>query len=323
MQNNTPKKIGLALGSGGARGWAHLGVLRRLRELGIRPYCVAGTSIGSIAGALFLTQTEEVMAELASHLDWKRVAQMFFEVGIPRSGLISGKNMIHFLKDVIPARSFSDLPVPFAAVATDLASGKEYVFDKGDLFRAIRASVAIPGMFTPVRYQKMQLVDGGLLNPLPVDICRKMGADYVIGVDVNLRLPETVIPLPQKKESKQKVTPAIEAVLETVVKWLPQLQEPVTNLAKRITPKKEEKKEEFPRYSIFEVMTRSFRLTENLVTRLKLEQEPPDLLIQPAVADLSTLDFHRGESAIQAGIFAADEKLDQLLFLMKPKMRFM
>lgn len=312
MKKDT-SRIGLALGSGGARGWGHLGVLRCLRELGIRPYCIAGTSIGSIAGALYLTQTEEVMAELASHLDWKRVAQLFFEVGIPRSGLISGKNMIHFLKDVIPARSFSDLPIPFAAVATDLTSGEEYVFEEGDLFRAIRSSVAIPGMFTPVHYQQMQLIDGGLLNPLPVDVCRKMGADYVIAVDVNLRQPEkteVVQPLPQKK----KESPAIQALLNTVVKWLPRLEEPVGELKKRMG-----KKSPFPNYSIFEVVTRSFRLVENQVTHLRLDKNPPDLLIQPAVADLSTLDFHRGEAAIQAGVRAAQEHLKTLQGLLKPK----
>ena len=320
MHKVPPKKIGLALGSGGARGWAHLGVLRRLRELGIHPHCIAGTSIGSIAGALYLTQTDETMAALAEELDWKRVAKLFFEVGIPRSGLISGKNMIRFLKEVIPARSFSELPVPFAAVSTDLASSKEIVFQEGDLFRAIRASVSIPGMFSPVRYQQMQLVDGGLLNPLPVDVCRRMGADYVIGVDVNLRLPSKVAPF-RKKHEPRNLSPSIQNLLDNVVRWLPSLQDPVSQWTKRIEASMNQAPA-LPYYSIFEVMTRSFRLTENLVTRLKLEREPPDLLLQPAVADISTLDFHRGEEAIQLGVEAADEHLEELLFLTKPHLRF-
>ena len=260
-----PLKIGLALGSGGARGWAHLGVLRRLSEFGVEPACIAGTSIGSIAGALYASGSLATMEDLATHLDWTRVAQLFFEVGLPRSGLLTGKNFMKMLRSVIPAHAVSSLRVPFAAVATDLESEAEVVLDSGSLFTAIRASIGIPGIFTPTCVGGRYLVDGGLVNPLPVSVCRAMGADYVIAVDINLRAA------PHRR-----------------LRRTPPASRPPPRIA---------------------------RLTENQITRRELEIHPPDLLIQPEVGDIMTLEFHRGPEAIDAGVRAADEALPHLVAL--------
>ncbi len=307
LPRNAHPKIGLALGSGGARGWAHLGVLRRLTELGVRPSCIAGTSIGSIVGALYASDRIDTMEDLATQLDWKRVAQLFLEVSFPRSGLLTGKNLMKLLRSIIPVHAISSLRVPYAAVATDLDSEAEVVLDSGSLFTAIRASIGIPGIFTPTVLNGRHLVDGGLVNPLPVSVCRAMGADLVIAVDINLRAP------PQRRQPLRapvpEPSPRIARLTASLARLVPQLQEPAENAVHRwLTPQKSAA----DTLSIFDVLTRSFRLAENQITRRELEINPPDILIQPEVGDIMTLEFHRGPEAIAAGIRAVDEVLPQL-----------
>ena len=307
-------KIGLALGSGGARGWAHLGVLRRLNELGIRPGCIAGTSAGAIAAALYASDSVETMEDLATHLDWKQVAQLFLEVNFPRSGLLTGKNVMRLLKSVIDVRAVSSLRIPYAAVATDLETEKEVVLRSGNLFDAIRASIGIPGIFTPSRINGHTLVDGGLVNPLPVSVCRAMGADFVIAVDVNLRTATQT-----RKSVKRTQPPAppqrIAKLIASLSNLMPQRASPADKTSHRwISPPTNEADP----LSIFDVLTRSFRLVENQITRRELALNPPDILIQPDVGDIMTLDFHRGHEAIAAGIRAVDEALPQLQQLLTP-----
>jgi NTE family protein len=303
------KKIGLALGSGGARGWAHLGVLQRLSELGIVPHCVAGTSIGSIAAALYATDSLATMEDLATHLDWKRVAQLFLEVKFPRSGLLTGKNFIHMLKSIIPVRQIEDLRLPYAAVATDLETEKEVVLCSGNLFDAIRASIGIPGIFTPTRLSGKYLVDGGLVNPLPVSVCRAMGADLVIAVDINLRAAPHTRKLAKPQPAPPEPSVRITQLIATLGKLMPQMQAPMEDTALRwLTPKTKSD----DALTIFDVLTRSFRLAENQITRRELELNPPDLLIQPEVGNIMTLEFHRGPEAIAAGIRAVNECLPLL-----------
>lgn len=311
--DNTPKKIGLALGSGGARGWAHVGVIHRLNELGFRPHCIAGTSIGAIVGALYASGSLQTMEALASHLDWRHLAQLFLEVNFHRSGLLSGKNFMQLLKKIIPCHTIHDLSIPYAAVATDLTTEKEVVFYSGNLFDAIRASIAIPGIFTPARLNGRTLVDGGLVNPLPVSVCRAMGADLVIAVDVNLRSSPVRRKAPKLPAATTEPSRHVTKLLANVSRLMPQLTTPVEEaVARWFTPPRREA--ETP--SIFDVLTRSFRLVENQITRRELAINPPDLLIQPEVGDLMTLDFHRGTEAIAAGMRAADEVLPQLTALL-------
>ena len=177
-------KIGLALGSGGARGIAHLGVWQRLQELDIPIHCIAGTSIGAIAGAVIAAgRVEEALAwcEMSS---WKKLPELLFDLPTMKA-LIAGRSVEKKLRQIIAAESFADLEVPFAAVATDLNTGEALVMQEGDLISAVRASMSIPGVFSPVEREGRVLVDGGLVNPVPVSVCRALGADVVIAVDVN------------------------------------------------------------------------------------------------------------------------------------------
>ncbi len=296
------RKIGLALGSGGARGWSHLGVLRRLHDLGLRPYCLAGTSIGSIAAALYASGRLDTMEELAARLDWKRVAQLFIEVNFPRSGLLTGRNFMKMLRGVIPAHAISSLRMPYAAVATDIDAGTEVVFTSGSLFTAIRASIGIPGIFTPTRVNGRNLVDGALVNPLPVSVCRALGADFVIAVDINLRLPSE--PRPPYRSPALMPSPRIARLAASLARLMPPPPESKAGPA-GARPASDT-------LTIFDILTRAFRLAENQLTLRELERNPPDLLLQPAVGDIMTLDFHRGPEVIADGVRAVDEALPQL-----------
>lgn len=178
-------KVGLALGGGGARGFAHLGVAKALRELGIPICCVAGTSIGSIVGGAIAADMLQRALNWAYEPDWFKLPTLFLKWHVPWRSLLGSERIEAFLAKMICARTFDELHLPFAAVATDLRNGEEVVMRTGDLQSAIRASMSIPGLFEPIERGGRILVDGGLVNPVPADVCRSLGAEAVIAVDIN------------------------------------------------------------------------------------------------------------------------------------------
>ena len=178
-------RIGLALGGGGARGLAHLGVYQRLTELGVPIHCVAGTSIGAIVGAIVAAGRLDRALEWCAEPDWKKFPRLVFETRLTSKALTTGRQVERLLAELIETADFSDLEMPFAAVATDLNTGEEVVMREGDLLSAVRASMSIPGVFRPVEREGRVLVDGQLVNPVPISVCRAMGADSVIAVDIN------------------------------------------------------------------------------------------------------------------------------------------
>ncbi len=295
--------VGLVLGAGGARGCAHIGVVTRLQELGFEFDLVVGTSAGSIVGAALAANRLPVLRDVATHLDWQRAAALFFEVGLPRAGVLTGRHIVRFLRDILGTTRIEDLPLPFAAVATDLHAHQEVVLASGDLVEAVRASIALPGILTPARLADRHLVDGGLLNPLPVSVARRMGATHVLAVDVNLKpgrglAPPTRTPA---RNAAQKAHPASPShlVLEAVRRRLPKLEGQVKQAAAAWLGRHSGP-------SIFDVLTQTLRIFENQITQARLLVDAPDLLIQPGVGDLATLEFHRAEAAIAAGVAAVD-----------------
>lgn len=173
--------IGLALGSGASRGLAHIGVIRALQEAEIPIDMIAGTSAGALIGALYCSGIDlRVMEKIAEEIPRKDL----LDLSVPRTGFIKGTRIESLIKLLTRGGKIEDLPIPFRAVATDLAKGEEVVFDRGYIYKAVRASISIPGVFTPVYMDNKVLVDGGIINRVPVDVARKMGADIVIGVDV-------------------------------------------------------------------------------------------------------------------------------------------
>lgn len=178
------RRVGIALGSGSARGLAHIGVLRALIEAGIRIDIVAGTSMGAFVGAMFAAGKLGELEKAFRGMGWQGIASLVDPV-FPRSGLIDGLKIGEFVRSHVPQADIESLPIAFRAVATDISTGEEVVLDSGDLVEAVRASIAVPGVFTPVRCKDRVLVDGGLVDPVPVSTARAMGAEVVIAVDLN------------------------------------------------------------------------------------------------------------------------------------------
>ena len=306
------KKVGLALGSGSARGGAHIGVIRALSEAGIRIHCVAGTSIGAVVGAVFASGKLDALEEVAIGLDWKQVVR-FFDVVFPKSGLIDGKKVADFVRGHVRGKNIEDLPIPFSAVATDLATGREVIIQDGDLIEAIRASISVPGIFTPVRREGRVLADGGLVNPVPVTVAREMGADFVIAVDLN---HDTVV----KKGIKPLTANSHNAapgrglsrglgktsrIVETLHKGLGALELRALLQLGAWTAKE-------PLPNIFEVLGASINIMETQVTATKLKTDPPDLLIQPKLGHIRFLEFSRAQEGIAEGYRATNACLHSL-----------
>lgn len=186
----SPRRVALALGSGGARGWAHLGALRALRERGIEISAVAGTSMGALVGVFLAAGRLDALEAVASTLDWRQLARFLGEFTPSRSGLTEGHRLLKEAAPLLRAQTFADLQLPFRAVATDLESGEEAVLSDGPLLPSVRASISIPGLFTPVCLGGRWLVDGGLVNPVPVNVARALAPGLpVVAIDVTQGMP--------------------------------------------------------------------------------------------------------------------------------------
>lgn len=296
------KRVGVALGSGGARGWAHLGVIRALRESRIPVHCVAGTSMGSLVGAALAAGSDATLEKIAMEMDWKQVLYFFLEFNLPRNGLIDGDRIVNFVREQIVATNIEDMSVPFRAVAADVLTGEEIVIDRGDVVDAVRASISIPGMFTPVRYGDRLLVDGGVVNPVPVTALADMGADVTIAVNISNRFGSDK----QAPRALKEVPPSPPP--EPRTRW----EEIVASIDEKIrfhdltglhAVKHWVSKPSLP--NIFDVLGDSFRIMETQLAAIQLAHHPPDILIEPKLAGIGFMDFHRAAEIIDAGYAAA------------------
>ena len=307
-----PRTIALALGSGAARGWAHIGVINALSEAGVRPDCVVGTSIGALVGAAYASGEIHSLEKFTRELDWRKVVS-FFDVVFPRSGLIDGRKIADFVREHVEPGSIENLPVPFCAVSTDLVTGKEVVIQEGDVVEAVRASISVSGMFTPVRKGEMILVDGGLVDPVPVGVARRMGADYVIAVDLTHDAPGAGVAKRASRADSDGAPPGEEPTSGSVGK-----SAPPASIGERIMSvdalglaqiRQWLAGESLP--NIFEVMMASTNIMERQIAELQLRAEPPDLLIRPRLGHLRFMDFHRADETILEGYRAAKSCLEE------------
>ncbi len=306
----------LVLGGGSARGWAHLGVIRALTEREIPINFVAGTSIGALVGAVYAAGNIDSFQADVLKIDWKRVLG-YLDFVFPRSGLIDGRKINTFIRTHVAASSFADLPLPFCCVATDMFTGREIVQCQGDLVRAVRASIAIPGIFTPVEQGELFLVDGGLVNPVPVSVARENGADIVIAVDLNHEFRT------RKNNRKKKDGPVAgkehfsATASASLVGGTNRL---VSELNKRLAGLRLVASQQFKqllnrddRPNIYEVLAASINIIESRITAARLVEAPPDLLIQPKLAHIHLLGFDRAEEAIDRGYQAAMASLESFV----------
>jgi NTE family protein len=306
-------KVGLALGSGSARGWAHIGVIRALTEAGIHVDYIVGTSIGALVGAVYASGGIGNLENVILQFDWKQIAY-FFDVVLPTSGLLDGKRISAFIRRHVKEINIEELPIPFCAVATDLGTGNEVILKEGDIIEAVRASISVPGIFTPVKKNGTILVDGGLVNPVPVSVAREMGADFVIAVDLNhnivgrkeskISTPDSNFELLEKKNrllsvQKNKILEALNRRIEAVD--FPALTQIRQWAAREPLP------------SIFEVLITSSSIMETQITTTRLQTDPPDFLIQPDLAHIKFLEYNRARETIAEGYQEARVRLDLLL----------
>lgn len=296
-------RIGLALGSGAARGWAHIGVLRTLAEAGITPDIVAGASIGAAVGAAYCAGRLDAYEAFARGLD-RRQVWGYFDLSF-RGGLIKGRKVFDFAWADIPDLDIEDLERSFAAVAVDVALGREVWLRRGRLLDCLRASAAIPGIVTPVNIDGRWLIDGGVLNPVPVNVCRALGATLVIAVDLNTQLA----PRQFAEHLRETARPAVEAPAPPAPaagessgerSWQAAMREMATELQQWVRGDPNKPKEERPP-SMFEVMGATVDIMSTSISRSRLGGDPPDMMIAPRLPDFAMFDFHRAAEAIAEG----------------------
>jgi len=277
------QKTGLVLGLGAAPGLAHIGVIKVLEQNDVRVDIVSGSSVGAFIGACYAKNRDvSEVEELFLNTDWKRMAELIDpKLSVLSKGLLSGQKVKEFLESVIGDVEFKDLKIPLAIVATDLDSGEEVIFKEGSVLDAVRASISMPAVFVPVKIGNRYLIDGGSSNPLPVDVVKEMGAEYVI--------VSNIVPSPSQRETslkKRKNGGDRESFLNNVKEKLFGAED-----------------ESLP--NMFDVLVQSLHVTEYKIVERKLREA--DLVITPEIAQIGTLDFTRGKEAIRKGEEAARE----------------
>jgi len=282
-------KIGVALGSGAARGWAEIGVLEGLAALGIVPEVVSGTSIGALVGAAFVTGKLAALKIRMENFGRRDVAAMF-DLHLTTGGLIEGKRVESFLNSLGIDGSIEAHGPRYAAVATDLASGREIWLQQGPIVHAVRASIGMPGLFSPTRQDDRWLIDGGLVNPVPVSLARALGADIVIAVDLNSELVGRRFSGSGIEVTASPTAPAVSA---RAPQWLMDAVGPILQRVLQAGL-------DYPSY--FEVLANSLNIMQDRITRTRLAGDPPDVLLCPRLGEFSWLDFHRAHEAIAEGL---------------------
>ncbi|RWR03758.1 hypothetical protein ED28_01865 [[Pantoea] beijingensis] len=296
-------KIGLALGSGAAKGWAHIGVINALEKAGIEIDVVAGCSVGALVGAAYASERLPLMEKWVRSFGYWDVIRLM-DFSWRRGGLLRGERVFKHVKRLIEHEQIEQCKMRFGAVTTNLSTGRELWLTEGDLHQAVRASCSMPGLLAPVSYNGYWLVDGAVVNPVPISLTRALGADIVIAVDLqhdaHLMQQDLLSVSPQAMEKN--------ATAEPVTTWSGKLRQQLSRMSQRRvnhTP------------GAMEIMTTSIQVLENRLKRNRMAGDPPDVLIQPFCPQISTLDFHRADEAITAGREAVEKKMDELLPLVR------
>jgi len=297
-------KIGLALGSGSARGWSHIGVIEALQAHGIEPDIICGCSIGALVGASYAANKITALEDWVRSLSLLETAR-FASLDTSLNGIINKDRLQKVLRQFVADDSFSiaDLQRPFASVATDLNSGREVWFTEGSLLDAVWASISLPGLFPPVRHKNRWLVDGGLVNPVPVSVCRALGADFVIAVNLNGDLVRRHLDKPVSKNGGER--PA---------HWSDKIPWSIGNTL-RHNANANENDEKAPR--VFETIASSINIIQDRITRSRMVGEPPDILITPELADIGLLEFYRAAECIDEGKESVRRALPEIQRLLK------
>ena len=278
-------KIGLALGSGSSRGWAHIGVIRALAEQGVVPDIICGTSIGALVGAAHVAGNLEKLESWICSLSKFETAS-FFELNTSFSGFVNTSRLHSFLNEYVADERalIEDFPLQFGSVATDLESGREVWFTRGSMLEAVWASISLPGLFPAIRHENRWLVDGGLVNPVPVSVCRALGADVVIAVNLNGDIVGKHFVKARKEKKKNGVAEAFSNLVKEYAGSLFSFSGD---------------EDEPP--GLFDAIAGSVNIAQERITRSRLAGDPPEFLLSPKLSHIGLLEFFRAGEAIEEG----------------------
>ena len=302
---NTELKIALALGSGSSRGWSHIGIINELSKLGIAPSIVCGTSVGAMVGAAYVTGNIEKLETWACSLTKFDVAR-FLDINLSMTGFVNTERFHDFLNENIAGDEdvIEELSKVYAAVSTDLETGREVWLRNGSLIQAVWASMSMPGLFPAIRHGDRWLVDGGLVNPVPVSVCRALGADIVIAVNLNgdivgKRFNKSVNKPETEKNGKEGIGGKISELVREY-----------TNL-----PFFDPENGKQPP-GLLDAIAASVNITQDRITRSRLAGEPPDIVFSPKLSDIGLLELYRAEEAITEGKKCVQRKIPEIEYVL-------
>ena len=291
---STQKTVSLALGSGGARGLAHIGVIHWLEEHNYQVQSIAGSSMGALIGGIYAAGKLEDYSKWVKALHKSDVLRLL-DFAYSRAGIFSGERIMQKLKDMLGDVAIENLPIAFTAVATDLDSRREIWINKGSLFDAVRASIAIPSVFTPVKYHGHLLVDGAVLNPVPIAPTLRDMSDITIAVslsgkDVAIKKPVTIQKTTNNSDNRYR---------RAIVKFIDNIQDRFNG-------------DDEDQTSIVDVMTRSIESMQNTIARFKLAAYNPDYLLEVPANACAVFEFHRAEEMIKLGYDLTEKMMNKL-----------
>jgi len=297
-QKSAPR-IGLALGSGSSRGWAHIGVIKALSELDIHPQVVCGCSIGSIVAAAYVSGNLDKLEQWVRSLTKVELAR-YIELNLSLNGFVDTEKLHEFFLQCVcrEDESIEDITVKFASVATDLETGREVWFTSGPLIDAVWASISLPGLFPPLQHQGRWLVDGGLVNPVPVSVCHALGADIVISVNLNGGVVGKHF-VQKQDEPATNSNHVLERLSRAVNKYSSDI---FRDDEEKVSPP-----------GLFEAIAGSINIAQDRITRSRLAGDPPDIMLSPKLSHIGLMEFYRAKEAIQEG--------EQCVMRMMPEIR--
>ncbi len=292
------KKIALVLSSGGARGVAHIGVIEALEEAGFEITSIAGSSMGAVVGGVYARGKLQEYKKWVCDLDRYDVFKLI-DLTLSTQGFVRGERVFNEMKKFIVDCNIEDLPIPFKCVAVDIQNYKEVIFDKGSLYKALRASSSIPSVLKPAIIDGCELVDGGVMNPIPISVIKRQKGDILVVSNVNARLSYTKPKAFKKKEDEvSQDNEYLKKIQEVLKKW------------NEYMPRLNEKSSKSMSY--FDLFNRSINIMQDRIADFILDENPPDVLVKVSREVCSTFEFYKGEELVNAGYKACKKAIKEL-----------
>lgn len=300
-------KLGLALGGGAARGWAHIGIIKELADMGIKPDVICGCSVGAIVGASFVAGNLDKLEQWVCQFTRRDIVS-FIELDFSFNGFVDAARMRAFMSKYVCATDqlIEDMDMTFATVSAELGTGREVWFTKGLMVDAVWASMSLPGLFPPLRHEGRWLVDGGLVNPVPVSVCRALGADVVIAVNLNdgmvgkrfKRKPRQ--PPPARSSTSEVLAEAATGSFRKNGRMLETLTKNIRAYSDTLFSNGNGVDSETPP-NVFDAIAGSINITQDRITRSRMAGDPPDITLAPTLSRIGLLEFFRAAEAIEGG----------------------